>query len=243
MAWMSKFEAALALGVSVRTLERRIVAGELKARRDGRSVIVDVADEDDREPVADLDQHLKEPGRSHVPQKAEAAEELRGVLWALTEYRRELGRRIRRARISAGVGWTAVAAMIIVMTVGAWRYGTTTKAHESDLRLLQMAHSREWDRLQTEADRAQETVGKLAATRKELGEAQEREAELRDAVARLSADLAVVAAERDRVYKERDRLVEAREAAALERDGLVEAHESAASERDRLLRLCRRLTR
>lgn len=222
MTWMSKPEAASALGVSVRTLERKIVAGELKTRRDDQGVVVHVVAGKDRNTVAHLGRRLKEPPSGHVPQRAEATEEVRGMLSVVGEYRRELGLHAHRARINARIAWSVVAAMLTVIALGAWHYGRATAGYEADLRLLQTAHDGELDRLQTDARGAQRTVGELGMTRKRLAAEQAAAAELRDSFARLSGELAAATAERDRVYDERDRLVNEREQLALERDRLMQ---------------------
>ncbi|MHC4698673.1 MAG: helix-turn-helix domain-containing protein, partial [Planctomycetota bacterium] len=42
MSWMTQSEAAAALGCSIRTIRRKIRSNSLKARREGRNVLVEL---------------------------------------------------------------------------------------------------------------------------------------------------------------------------------------------------------
>ena len=76
MSWMTQTEAAAALGCSIRTVRRRIRAGSLTARREGRRLLVEIDTDRALSTVTQVGRHLAEVGAAAVIQRKQDADAL-----------------------------------------------------------------------------------------------------------------------------------------------------------------------
>ena len=109
LAWQLMADAAAALGVSIRTLQRRIVAGELTSRKDQRGrveVQVSVADLPDKVAVVHA---MQNHAAAHKQQASALAEQV--------EFMRSMVDGIRADARSQVRAWQLVAAVAVVAAV------------------------------------------------------------------------------------------------------------------------------
>ena len=127
MAWMPKTQAALAMGVSVRTLERRISAGRLPTRKVSRQVMVDVEGDPESDPMGEIKHLLAEEIAADLSHRAEDDHVLRDALSAMGEYRNTLQAQVRRIRRAASLGWGAAALFALIAGI-TWGQFQSTRA-------------------------------------------------------------------------------------------------------------------
>jgi len=110
--WLNLTDAAAALNVSSRTLTRRISAGSLSTRlsEGTREVLVDVVDT-----AEDLLTDSMTAIAEHDHRQTQMIEKLAVVMARPAEQAESMA---RRSRLSAGLGWTVVAALLVVVGFG-----------------------------------------------------------------------------------------------------------------------------
>lgn len=179
-AWQSVEEAAVTLGVSTRTLHRRITRGELPSRLENnrREVLVEVPDP---EPIADAraDEETFEAETIHVSQTSDTAQSHANTMLALHEDRlRRTDLAIlayqqsvttatsdaRRSRMTSRFAWgTAGTLIVILFIVGVWSTHRLTAAQ------AEVEHVR--TELQSVTTTVQQRESELARLRQESEQA------------------------------------------------------------------------
>ena len=199
-AWQSVEEAAVTLGVSTRTLHRRITRGELPSRLENnrREVLVEVPDP---QPVADAraEEETFEAETVNVSQPADTAQDHTNTMLALHEDRlRRTDLAIlayqqsvttattdaRRSRLTSRFAWgTAGTLIVILFVVGVWSTHRLTAAQAEVEHVRTELESVTTDAQQKEAElarlRQESETAKLAAARAEGELAVTRELESR----------------------------------------------------------------
>jgi|SRR5688572_21802012 len=192
-AWQSVEEAAVTLGVSARTLHRRISKGEVETRlEDGRrEVLVCLPDEEPEEDANSVDidaAHLSDPSDTPVSQPipdstaiilaqqqiATANERVRRTEVALVAFQQTsqlLQTEVSRTRLSARFAWIALAlcSVGVYVAVG-W---TATKASQADAEKKYLHRQ-----LDTVATDVRQTRQELTKVREDLSHAQQSAARL-----------------------------------------------------------------
>lgn len=181
MAWKTKSEAAAVLGISTRTLERRITTGELVARRDGRQILVDVQVEDPRDKAAETVGQMAKVGAVQTIQRAKDAELLSLSMANVAKMAEQAEGMARRARRGAVLAWSMTVVLAIAGGVGIW-YGTKTVV------VAQARADHLVERLDDVRQQAQGLAGELTEARRQIVQAE--------------TTAALVAQERDRVQAE-----------------------------------------
>lgn len=179
-AWQSVEEAAVTLGVSTRTLHRRITRGELPSRLENnrREVLVEVPDP---EPIADAraDEETFEAETIHVSHSSDTAQSHTSTMLALHEDRlRRTDLAIlayqqsvttatsdaRRSRMTSRFAWgTAGTLIVILFIVGVWSTHRLTAAQ------AEVEHVR--TELQSVTTTVQQRESELARLRQESEQA------------------------------------------------------------------------
>lgn len=179
MAWVDKATAASLLGVSARTMERRIAAGRVEVRKkeDGRVLVLvedppSPADTECSSLTGDGASQSRSPDSSREPRQCESC---RDVLAASQRMVEQAELQVRRARLDAHVAAIVICLLLVLGGLGLW--------HSS----RQMATARA-------------TVERLSATVTELSQARQQAidelAEVRQELARSQAGDGAVAARR-----------------------------------------------
>ena len=194
-AWQSVEEAAVTLGVSARTLHRRISKGEVETRlENGRREVLVCLPDDDLETLeddalsADISAgELSDPSDnpvSHAPphsaivlaeqQIAVANERVRRTEVALVAFQQTsqiLQSEARRTRLSARFAWIALAlcSVGVYVAVG-W---TATKSSQADAEKKYLNQQ-----LDTATTEVKQTRSELSRTRDDLGQARQSAARL-----------------------------------------------------------------
>ena len=232
MSWMTQTEAAAALGCSNRTIRRRIRAGMLKTRREGRNILVDVDTDRAVATVTQVGRQLAEVGAAAAIQKKHDADTLSTMqatfadtLAALSASRSILEKQTILTRRSARAAWTTAAILTLVIFTGGWYYATERIRHHDELHQLQTAMAAAKNDAETAMISAEvRHVGELATTQahlesttqalqESLTHERQRVAQLQDqataldrTVAEQAARLEGALADRDRVAADRERL-------------------------------------
>lgn len=187
-AWQSVEEAAVTLGISVRTLHRRISRGEVLTRLENnrREVLVEAPEP---EPV-DLEPETEDYVDAEtvtVSQSSVASDDVRSTMLALHEdrlrrtdlailaYQQSVttsASEARRSRITSRFAWcTAGSLIVILFLLGVWSTHRLTAAEAEVIQVKTQLQSvsdearqkqEQLDRIRTEAD-----VARLAAARAE----------------------------------------------------------------------------
>jgi len=182
--WMKQVEACAALNLSPRTLARRIKAGEVDSKREGRHVLVDVVDAHD--PIADVTtvgSQLAEVATANAIQRrmdADVMDAIRQTCQSSTTH----------ARWSAAVAILAAVAMGVVAGRIAMELHTDTIAHAVEVRSLAEQSARHLGH----ADVLTTTVGEL---RSALADSKSQNLALESDLAGARGELHTVLAERD----------------------------------------------
>lgn len=144
MAWMTMAQAAVATGVSVRTIYRRIEAEQLETRREGRHTLVNI----DLPQEGMVDSEFA--GRHSVP--VLAAGRQGGSVDSLsggsgTDWRdvalETLRDDVSRARGSARNAWVLSAVAVLVLLFGAWRSGAVKSKYADQSGNAAKEHAKE----------------------------------------------------------------------------------------------------
>ena len=146
MSWMTQTEAAAALGCSNRTIRRRIRAGMLKTRREGRNILVDVDIDHAVATVTQVGRQLAEVGAAAAIQKKHDADTVSAMqatfadtLNALSASRDVMERQTLASRRSARTGWMTATILVIALFAGGWYYSLEGFKHADELHTLQSA--------------------------------------------------------------------------------------------------------
>jgi len=195
MAWMQQRDALTMLGVSQRTLSRRISKGELETKRDGTSVLVWIDEESPVDPVAKIGGQLAKVAAADAIKHSRDMDIVAATVDALghaTERAAETERRAHNT-IRASVCMAATVAIAAIVGVG-WG---GMKYHESTLENQQTVFSLKTDHASDVANMA----AKVANVTQRLATAQDQvstaEAGRVDAVRLSAKHLAAFEAERD----------------------------------------------
>ncbi len=137
--WCTQTKAAQILGISPRTVARRIQTGEIRTRREGKNVLCDVEDQPDpAAQMADIGEHLAKLGTVHAVQQAKAMESLSAI-------RRLFDSQMARAERR----FWAVSTLLILFAVGVgiaagWggvTYHRTIIGHHDQVATLESTHA------------------------------------------------------------------------------------------------------
>jgi hypothetical protein len=211
-AWQSVEEAAVTLGVSTRTLHRRISKGEVETRLENgrREVLVCLPDDDPEEQTAatdEIDNELSVPSDSGLGQNppgaiavvseqqlALANEKVRRTELALAAFQQTseiLQREASRTRLSARFAWIALAlcSVGVYVAVG-W---TATKVTQADAEKKYLNQQ-----LGNVASEVNQTRQELVKVRDDLGQARQSAARLEGELTATKASLADVKAQQTR---------------------------------------------
>jgi excisionase family DNA binding protein len=112
MAWIPVTEAAVTLGVSERTVQRRIKAGTLSATHSNGRTLVDIDEQPDR--LSDAVGRLTDSTVAGAVMRRSDQQTLEGVLSVMSDYRTDLKAEATRARWAAMVGIGAAISMAAV---------------------------------------------------------------------------------------------------------------------------------
>jgi hypothetical protein len=123
MAWVDKATAASLLGISARTMERRVAAGKVQTRKDDGRVLVLV---EDPPPPAGMESPLS--GGRDVPQSAEPApsaeprgcDSCRDILAASQRMAEQAEIQVRRARLDAHIAAAVIFMLLVLGGTGLW---------------------------------------------------------------------------------------------------------------------------
>ncbi|MCH8149062.1 MAG: helix-turn-helix domain-containing protein, partial [Planctomycetes bacterium] len=144
MSWMTQTEAAAALGCSIRTVRRRVRAGSLTARREGRRLLIEVDTDKALSTVTQVGRHLAEVGASAAIQRREDADSLttihetfKDILSSLASCQDRAERDIGTYRRSARRGWAMASFLGIGLASAAWFIHTERVAHSDGLHVLE----------------------------------------------------------------------------------------------------------
>jgi len=129
MSWMTQAEAAAVLNCSIRTVRRRIRDNTLKARRDGRNVLVEIGENEAdarlspyRAPLTKIASAPAVAITQDADRLSAMSSVLKDTVSAMSEAREALAAQIRRSRRLSQAGWlTALAACLAVAAVS-WRF-------------------------------------------------------------------------------------------------------------------------
>jgi outer membrane murein-binding lipoprotein Lpp len=124
MAWVDKATAASLLGISARTMERRVAAGKVQTRKDEGRVLVLVED-----PPAPAGVEIVPPGssgdmtqavRADPPAERRACESCRDTLAASQRMAEQAEIQVRRARLDAHVAAAVIFVLLVLGGAGLW---------------------------------------------------------------------------------------------------------------------------
>jgi len=196
MAWLRQHEAAAALGVSPRTMARRIASGELDTRRNGRIVLVDVPDDGDDAVanVAKVGSQLARVAASQAIERHHDAETMAAIRQSHADHMADVQAHLKQAR------WGGLAALVAAVALGAvtaWlivQWTADVDLHAGQLQAVNANLQAETTRSSVLEDQLDRTVGDLRQVGAELVEANGRAA-----IARAQRD-----AERDRRFELED---------------------------------------
>lgn len=143
MAWMTLPEAAVTTGTSVRTVHRRILAGQLRTRRSGRRTLVEVHVGQPSPLVGSsvpvlsstpaTDEHsngqVNGNGRSGVQDNGHGSRH--DPDWARLAVD-AMATSLERTQRSARWAWSGLAAAVLMLAVGGWQYHRADLAHRDE---------------------------------------------------------------------------------------------------------------
>ncbi|MCH7925308.1 MAG: hypothetical protein IIC51_07215 [Planctomycetes bacterium] len=143
MSWMTQTEAAAALGCSIRTVRRRIRAGSLTARREGRRLLVEIDTDRALSTVTQVGRHLAEVGAAAVIQRKQDADALttihetfKDTLSSLAACQDRAEKDIGTYRRSARRGWAMTSLLGALLAIAAWFIHKERVAHADALHVL-----------------------------------------------------------------------------------------------------------
>ncbi len=163
MAWMPVAEAAAALGVSERTIWRRIKAQSIESRSEAGRTLVVVEDDATRQ---DAVRHLSHVAAAQLSMRKLDADTVTDVLAVLADYRSAFDLEIARTRRASRFAFALAAVLMLGLSVGVWyhmdRLGDARLTHADAMRALRDDHA---DQLNAErAHVAELTAGVAQAT-------------------------------------------------------------------------------
>lgn len=167
-AWVPVADAARWLGVSSRTIERRITAGTLQSRIDGgrRLVLVETARHAAPEGVSDMSDSVSVSVAERAQHQAAALAVMSDRLSALAGGRvDELKAEIRLARMVGRAGWAAAALVAILGGVGAVLAAGAVEAARGQAAAAEAVRAVVADQARADGERVarlEATIGRLA---------------------------------------------------------------------------------
>jgi|GEM_PF-3015678 len=225
MPWYPQSEAADLLNISTRTLRRRIRAGAVQWRRDGRHILVEVPDQPEPDKVSEIGRQLAQVGAASAIQRSRDSDIMASVMAVVTDFRQTLAQQATTARRSARLAWGTSLVMLAAVAMLGWTYHRATLASLDQLEQLKSEASRHEQGLQTEAARAE---GHANALQQQLSVEHNTVNQLRAEVAQAADKVSVVSGQREQLRQERNRLVAELATASREHD----QQRSSSAERD-----------
>lgn len=154
MAWMRTESACAALNVSPRTLRRRLKAGNLESKRQGRCLLVNVPDDQAVATVAEAGRRMATVAAGAALQQRDSSRSLAAVV---ATFDTALDRAERRAlsAVRWGVGTSAavvLCSLVAVLGIG-WRFHVEAVDHVSRVADLQRRHTAQLQHVQVESSR------------------------------------------------------------------------------------------
>ena len=236
---MTLTEAALATNSSVRTVYRRINAGQLQTRRDGRHTLVeidaavpatsDIASDSSETPAYSTEnKHTPvATARSQTPTvNAPADKNEEAVDWknlALANLKTSL----RGARISYRLGWSAVAVAVPFALAVSWKYHRAEINHREQLADVNQSLAD----TSAHASSLEASLNRIESNNRALNQ---QMAEVQERLTQVTADLKATLVERDRLAKDLDKASASLEANKYTVHELESNLESALQQRDAL---------
>lgn len=148
MAWMTMAQAAVATGVSVRTIYRRIDADQLETRREGRHTLVNIdLPEDslaDSGPVRGISAPVLTAGIAAA--SVDSFADGRNVGWRDVAVETLQGD-TARARRSARLAWTLSVAAVLTLMLTTWKYQDAKLTYAEKFQAAGIGHSEEIEAL------------------------------------------------------------------------------------------------
>ena len=217
MAWMTMAEAAVATGVSVRTIYRRIEGEQLETRREGRHTQVNIDLPGGSVADSELAGDACAPTRAAGPPVgfADSLAGDRGVDWrdiAVETLRDD----VAIARRSARRAWMLTAVAMVALVFGVWRFqaGKTRSAdaaighaqeieamivsYEQHLQGIQVDHACVIGELNDKIARIESTSAGVTAS---LAESRKAHETVRGQLTTAAVELATVTSDRDRLVR------------------------------------------
>ncbi len=125
MVWMPVAEAAATLGVSERTIWRRIKSRTIDSRSEGGRTLVGLdPDSGDDESV----RQLTNVAAAQLSMRKLDADNLCDVLTVLSEYRTSMHEQLRRSRRAARLSLTLACVLLVALFAGGWYHMNTIAA-------------------------------------------------------------------------------------------------------------------
>lgn len=230
MSWMTQNEAAAALGCSIRTIRRRIRAGSMDARRDGRRLLVAVDTDKAMATVTQVGRQLAEVGAAAAIQRKQENDALttihstfKDTLNVLATYRERGEREVGAYRRAARWGWTAAALLAIALVGAGWfmhteRVAQERRIHQAEVGLQAARSAAETAIVTAEIRHAGELTTQTAkyeagsaAMRESLEHERATVSAMEDQMSSAEQSLADRTAELQTVARERDRLARSKD--------------------------------
>lgn len=180
MAWLCSQDAAAHLGISDRTLRRRLRAGQYNFRREGRMHLVELDVPDDTDRLADVGEHFAQAAAATAITSRTTAD----TMAALSASQRETIRMLKiGTAVTAAVG---VLATVMLCFVGRYMY-LRYDATRNELSDARRQHVRQVSTLERERDVARQAVvqanSRTAAAEAQAAEDSARIAQINEALA------------------------------------------------------------
>jgi excisionase family DNA binding protein len=219
MAWMTMAEAAVATGVSVRTIYRRIDAEQLETRREGRHTLVNI--DLPEESVADSEsagaRSAPALAAGHAAAPVDSSAGGRGIDWRDLAVE-TLKDDVACARRSARNAWVLSAVAVLVLVFGTWRsnavkskyvdkYANAASKHVEEIEAMIVSYEQHLQGIQAEnacvIDELNDEIARIesesAGVMSSLAENREANELLQGQLAAAGSELATVTADRDRL--------------------------------------------
>lgn len=141
MEWIPIIEAAARLGVSDRTIRRKIHAGELFHVKQGGRVLVKLDGESPTETLSAAGRQLSEVATASAVLRSQDQESMSAMLAAMTDTVGALRSDLWAARVGTGVSWLACVAILGLLGWGASIHHVSTV--ESEVSRVRFAYERD----------------------------------------------------------------------------------------------------